>query len=57
MASITTWAGTVDTALDDLGVGRRPIEETLATAYRAWLRAGLLTDRQAGSLARSAQTL
>jgi nucleoside-diphosphate-sugar epimerase len=52
MTLITTWPGTVDDA-DALGVRARPVEETLATALRAWSEAGLLTRRQAGQVAGS----
>jgi dihydroflavonol-4-reductase len=52
MALITTWPGT-DDDVDALGVHYRPVEETLATALRAWVDAGLLTRRQAGQVAGS----
>ncbi|MCU0268493.1 MAG: SDR family NAD(P)-dependent oxidoreductase [Acidimicrobiales bacterium] len=51
MTLITTWPGTDDNAPAELGVRYRSIEDTLATALRAWLDAGLITPRQAGHLA------
>ncbi len=48
MTLVTTWPGTDDNVAE-LGVEYRPTRETLADALRAWLDAGLITRRQAGT--------
>lgn len=50
MTLVTTWPGTDDSSMHELGIRARPLRETLEVSLRAWVDAGLVTPRQVGTL-------
>ena len=51
MDLLTFWAGATSEDLDELGIELRPAQDTLRDSMLSWHRAGMLNDRQMGTLA------